>query len=216
MNHRTKKRKNNKKKYNKKRKYRINHSRKKYITKGGARNIFQANHIIDVLNHIKTIGIDNDLDYELCGTIEIVRNKSYKYELLLHDKTLESTSSTRLSCNYEKYSNIIWHTHPHISKFFPSIEDILKVIKLRPKNIIKDSYIVTGFGIWQLSSINYIKIDDDDDDDIRKNIQQILDNLYWNTSRGREYESNAINTAINELNDLLENILNVNFFTYPL
>lgn len=212
MNHRTKKRKNNKKKYNKKRKYRSTYSRKKYITKGGATNIFQANHIIDVLNHIKTIGIDNDLDYELCGTIEILRNKSYKYELLLHDKTLESTSSTRLSCNYEKYSNIIWHTHPHISKFFPSIEDILKVIKLRPKNIIKDSYIVTGFGIWQLSSINYINIDVD----IQKNIQQILDNLYRNTSRGREYESNAVNTAINDLNNLLENILNVNFFTYPL
>jgi hypothetical protein len=141
-----------------------------------------------------------------------VRNSSYKYELLLHDRTLASTSRTRLSCDYEKYSNIIWHTHPRISKFYPSIEDIEKVIKIRPENIIKDSYIVTNFGVWRLSAINYIEIDEN----IKLDITTILNQLYNNTNRGREYESNAVNTAINDLNDLLENILNVNFFTYPL
>jgi hypothetical protein len=204
----SKKRQNNKKKYSRKNKY-----RKKTI-KGGASNIFQANKIIDVLNYIKSIGIDNDLTYELCGTIEIVRNRPHKYEVMLHDRpaTSTSTSTSRLFCDYENYSNIIWHTHPTTSKFYPSLEDIEKVIKLRNRNVIKDSYIITEFGIWQLSAINYILIADD----IRQNIQNILDSLYWKTNRGRNYQENAVNETLNELNMLLDNILETKFFTYPL
>jgi hypothetical protein len=170
--------------------------------KGGLRNVYTTTDILDALKNIKNNTIDIDLDYELCGTIELVNNV---YNVILHEVPIIESSSRKM-CNYEKYDRIIWHTHPNTSKFYPSIEDIEKIIKLK-NSIIQKSYIITKFGIWELTSINHININNS----MRNSIQNILDNLYFNTQKGRQYFEEPVNQAIEELNNLLENILVINF-----
>ena len=57
--------------------------------------------------------------------------------------------ASRKSCSYKYYSDYILHTHPFSSYAYPSAEDILKVLKNKE---IKNSLIVTSWGIWCLCS----------------------------------------------------------------
>ncbi len=52
-------------------------------------------------------------------------------------------------CLYKYYTSIIFHTHPAIYYSYPSVEDIVKVIK--NKKIIYHSLIATKWGIWKIS-----------------------------------------------------------------
>jgi hypothetical protein len=77
---------------------------------------------------------------------------------------------------------IVWHTHPNSAKFYPSLEDILMVKKIRKNEKIKLSVIYTSIGIWLLESLG----DDLDTTNIIKNkINQINKDFYFACYNGR-------------------------------
>jgi len=90
------------------------------------------------------------LNREICGHVYIVNG-----ELVLYCDSVGTSVGgdikTRGSCQHSIYSSIIWHTHPNISLPYPSVEDILKVIKPRTKpELITTSFIFTSIGIWSI------------------------------------------------------------------
>jgi proteasome lid subunit RPN8/RPN11 len=54
-------------------------------------------------------------------------------------------------CKYtEPYQPILWHTHPSLSKPYPSNEDIMKALKIRDnEDIIIDNLLICRWGIWE-------------------------------------------------------------------
>jgi hypothetical protein len=88
--------------------------------------------------------IYNDLmnnNREICG-----KQEDGKFYLLSEGPLPPAKSSCQLDKNYP----IIWHTHPVSSKFYPSIQDILKVIK----HSTQISYIFTSQIIWIITCSN--------------------------------------------------------------
>ena len=78
---------------------------------------------------------------EICYVID--NNKlSDKYNISLE-------TDKRAACRYDfsEYPDRLVHTHPIASKPYPSMEDIIKLLK-HPN--IHESYIVTGIGVWNI------------------------------------------------------------------
>ena len=70
----------------------------------------------------------------------------------------------------------MWHTHPSISKYYLSLEDILSILKHSTN---KKSIIFTEYGIWELEYREYIKFSPHHKlDEFTKDIQPILDRFY--------------------------------------
>jgi hypothetical protein len=185
------------------------------IYKGGERDTFAANSFAEIINFIKHTTIDSNIENEECGTIKINHQESPefingKYTVKMHERERGATEG-RHYCYYEYYDTIIWHSHPKVSKFYPSLEDILKIIKLNNKKI-KYSYIFTGFGFWTLKSINHIDVDTISP----KQINDLLDRLYFGTNKGREYVEESVNRFIADLNSLLRGIIEIRFDKYTL
>lgn len=123
---------------------------------------------------------------EYCGYIDRVGNY-----VLTHIGP-EKTETSRGTCNQVK-APIIWHTHSSASKYYPSIEDINKVLKYPEINT---SYIYTRYGYWTL---------DYRGDRILTDIEMqvandILRQFYINTANGREYNVDEIDDLVSSIN----------------
>jgi hypothetical protein len=175
------------------------------LLKGGKSQILVSNSFRNIVKKIKEITIDNNIDYEKCGTIS---KTNEGYILNLHEAPT-NTNELRYHCNFEYYEPIIWHSHPTIAKFYPSLEDIIKSIKKKNAQI-RYSYIFTKFGFWTMYTINHINVNDE----LMHEIEQNLNKLYFSTERGRVYISESVNTFIHELNTLLNNVLHISFNPY--
>lgn len=86
---------------------------------------------------------------EWCGLFRIENNCLVSHTL---NPGPEIVDNIRASCVYllpgtDNYPPVIWHTHPLISKGYPSAEDLSKV---RKHEKIKNSIIFTKWGIWQI------------------------------------------------------------------
>ena len=112
-----------------------------------------------------------------------------------------STDYTRNSCKTKGNRKMIYHTHPFVSKSYPSIEDILKIIKLKNK-IIKVSIIFTRWGIWELHCSKKI---DKIPKEIINDVDKQLTNIYHNQNKGKgELRSKPLlKKSINNINDIL-------------
>jgi hypothetical protein len=124
---------------------------------------------------------------EYCGYIDRIG----KY-VLTHIGP-EKTESSRGTCNQVK-APIIWHTHSSSSKYYPSIEDINKVLKYPEINT---SYIYTRYGYWTL---NYSGERILTDSEQRQISTDILDRFYNNANNGREYNIVAIDDLVRSIN----------------
>jgi len=173
--------------------------------KGGGAEIFSAKRFSEIIQYIKQITIDDNINYEKCGTISKTNNG---YIVNVHEKE-NNVDELRHHCNFEYYDNIIWHSHPKIAKFYPSLEDILKSIKLKNSQIIY-SYIFTQFGFWTLYTINHIDVSDE----LKNKINDLLNILYFSTERGRIYNSAAVDTFTDGINTLLLGTLQISFNSY--
>jgi len=186
--------------------------RRKYKKQiGGKIAKAELNSFEKVISEIRSI--TKDLPNELCGSIKVDGDK-YNPIFTVFQHQSQASSGDRANCNYDDYLDpILWHNHPSTSKFYPSVEDILKVIKSRrdPEVNIRVSLIFTNFGYWQLESINRVT----NFDEYKHNIQRILDQLYHNTGKGRIFIPDPVTNCIVSLNMLLNGILNVSFNYYP-
>jgi hypothetical protein len=148
-------------------------------------------------NNINTIKDFLKLDTEICGFYFL----NDKEPILFVDKIGEIEEKTgRHFCQHSKYSKIIWHTHPINGKAYPSVEDILKILKLR--DLPKISLIFTSWGIWELhaSKKGLIK------DDLYKILEKELNKLYFNSEKGRAKMNEHLNENINKTINHIEKI----------
>lgn len=123
---------------------------------------------------------------EYCGYIDRIGNY-----VLTHIGP-EKTETSRGTCNQVK-APIIWHTHSIASKYYPSIEDINKVLKYPEINT---SYIYTWYGYWKLDYKGKRILTDIE----IQVINDILARFYNDTKKGREYNSDAINELVSSIN----------------
>ena len=112
-----------------------------------------------------------------------------------------SRDYTRNNCQTRKYKKMIYHTHPFVSKSYPSMEDILKIIKMKNK-IIKVSIIFTRWGIWEL---NCNKKSDNIPKEIIIKVNEQLTNIYQSQNNGKcELRSKSLlQKSINNINKIL-------------
>lgn len=137
-----------------------------------------------------------DRDDEVCGFLKSNRENNY---LELDEQENISKDYTRNSCQTRKYKRMIYHTHPFVSKSYPSIEDIFKIMK---NKIIKVSIIFTRWGIWEL---HCNKKTDKISKEIINDVDEQLTNIYYNQNNGRgELRSKSLlQKSINNINKIL-------------
>jgi proteasome lid subunit RPN8/RPN11 len=138
------------------------------------------------------------LDYEVCGFLK--RNRIDNYLELDEQKNI-TTDLSRKNCQLKKIKRMIYHTHPLTSKSYPSVEDVLKIVKLKNK-IIKVSIIFTRWGIWELHCDNK---SDNIPTQIVDKIRKQLTNIYHNQNKGRDElrSKSLLQKSINNINDIL-------------
>jgi hypothetical protein len=139
-----------------------------------------------------------DRNDEVCGFLK--SNKTDNY-LELDEQENISRDYSRNSCQTRKSKKMIYHTHPFVSKSYPSIEDIFKIVKMKNK-IIKVSIIFTRWGIWEL--ICNKKIEKIPKEIINK-VNDQLTNIYENQNNGKgELRSKSLlQKSINNINKIL-------------
>jgi hypothetical protein len=125
---------------------------------------------------------------EYCGYIDRIGNY-----VLTHIGP-EKTETSRGTCNQVK-APIIWHTHSSSSKYYPSIEDINKVLKYTEINT---SYIYTRYGYWTLNYSGERILTDSEIQVLNEILRQFYINI--NTANGREYNTVAINDLVGSIN----------------
>ena len=137
-----------------------------------------------------------DRDDEVCGFLKSNRENNY---LELDEQENISKDYTRNSCQTRKYKKMIYHTHPFVSKSYPSIEDIFKIMK---NKIIKVSIIFTRWGIWEL---HCNKKTDKISKEIINDVDEQLTNIYYNQNNGRGELRNKslLQKSINNINKIL-------------
>jgi len=148
------------------------------------------------------------LEHEICGSIKQNRS-SPKYTVYLHET--KPLDITRANCLYDDYNDgILWHNHPIGEKYYPSLEDILKVIKNKPINM---SLIFSKFGYWIIESKQHIKTTEVLEN-LSVNIKNINDTFYWETKKGREYNYDEINKMLQAINNICQDFINISFVNW--
>jgi hypothetical protein len=128
------------------------------------------------------------------------------------DEQIGTSRGGRSVCRHKRYSQFIWHTHPQHGKYYPSAEDIIKIMKNNHK--IQRSWIFTTYGYWTMEYTgDHIHVNNDGSSylyDMLLNeyprvvngsgiIDEINDWFYEETNRGREYNNYMIWEYINAL-----------------
>jgi hypothetical protein len=127
---------------------------------------------------------------------------------------IDTTGRARCDLREKELYGIVWHTHPHTSKFYPSEEDIVMVKKKRKGEKIKLSVIYTSIGIWLLESLG--------DNLDKKKIEKINKEFYKKCFGGRTTTSGFnLDDVLNhfyyykrDMSDYCE--MNINFKPYPI
>ena len=168
------------------------------LQKGG--NLFKFNPS-DINNILSTLG----QEVEYCGHFQNIGGILYNVK----DQTNRGDfNNGRAMCLYNSYNNIIWHTHPNTSKYYPSLEDILKVLK---HEIIYFSYIFTQYGYWTMyfeGAYKHVA-----DPKFIKFVEDVNNKFYFESGNGREYNSKAIDYYVNKLSSTIEGF-QISFNTY--
>ena len=187
-------------------KKRLRHKRK--VIKGGKKVVYSTNSFLDAVEYIKALLITDNVPHEICGSIAIDPTSSKKYTVMTHESS--NDDQTRANCVYDDNNDpIIWHNHPTTSKYYPSIEDMLKPIKIKNSRI-GTSLIFSHIGYWRLTVINHM----DASKELVSRIQKWLDWFYFKTERGRVYNHDAVQEMTYNLNNLLTNIMTIEFNLY--
>jgi hypothetical protein len=149
----------------------------------------------------------NNNNFEISGKYE---NGSFYMIHQGEPKIKGSQASVKIDNNL-----IIWHTHPSVSKYYPSVEDICKILKKHNDQEIYLSIIFTTHGIWTFS--NFMKTRNIDND-LKKIIDEEINTpFYEETNRGRNYNESEIQSYLSLIKELINNWgkeydFDINFF----
>lgn len=182
----------------------MKHTKKKRKSRKTKKHIVGGHATVVTMEDIYNYATNPDINYEVCG---YVSNNTHYME-----PQEAPQDTTRLNCTSSD-APTIWHTHPAKSKYYPSYEDIRKLLK---RNNTTKSIIYTRFGHWILEYL-----DEKDtashliDYQYNKPINKALDTFYYESGKGREYNLNAINKLINSISLLFDGKYNITFESIP-
>jgi hypothetical protein len=190
--HRNKTKNKYRKHKNTKRTYRNKNKCTKRKQLGGGEVIMSLEQIIDSINTSHA---------EICGYINgnkqfIKTNDGPEIKLDAQGKRI-SAGSCQMKQNYPK----LWHTHPAISKYYPSFEDIVKVLKHQ----INISTIYTKYGYWVLKCPTQYEYFPDAPYAFIPTVNKLLDNFYKQTNNGKDYNSVAIQFLTTHITTVIQN-----------
>ena len=135
---------------------------------------------------------------EYCGYM-----RGTKY--ICNDVGPPKSADVRGSCS-QLAATSIWHTHSTASKYYPSIEDINKILKHEKIHISK---IFTQHGDWTMEyqgeSVSILEQQDLLND-------TIFTPFYEDTEQGHAYKPIAVHTLVDRLNTYLEDHFGINGF----
>jgi proteasome lid subunit RPN8/RPN11 len=150
----------------------------------------------------------NNNDFEISGKYE---NDNFYMIHQGEPKLKGKRTSVKIDNNL-----IIWHTHPSVSKYYPSVEDICKILKIHRNQEIYLSIIFTTYGIWALS--NFMKTTNISDD-LQKVINEEINTPFYNqTNKGRTYNESEIQLYLSLIKGLINDWdqgydFDIHFFT---
>ena len=148
---------------------------------------------------------------EFCGNFKIDKNDimHYSQSPVLGPKIIYDpvkNKKLRGSCTTDTITPYYWHTHPNISKYYPSIEDIMKTTKKRNMTM-KYSIIFTKWGIWTLSSNSFDSQAYTKYKEYYKKKISIINNFFYNhTVNGMEYNTTSITQYCDSINYIYRNL----------
>jgi hypothetical protein len=170
----------------------------KYLKYGGKINLHVNPVYMNIFVSIESETIEliyNKLlnNKEYCGKFIFKQNYDNLYILkgleIIEGPEINAQNERGTCTNHEeKLYAVIWHTHPYISKYYPSVEDLIKVKKIRAHGQpISLSFIFTSIGIWIFnSSGNNIDKDDPNEKSYKEDIAKSNTTLY-NSLKVRKY-----------------------------
>ena len=136
-------------------------------------------------------------NFEICGYGESLTDGSNKIQLFVVAEGDPKVGNNPASCNTRVNYPIVWHTHPTVSKMYPSLIDLFKIIKYSSHT----SIIFTIHGYWVMRLDGSIAdFDDSDSSFFVKLINTHLTTFYESTGGGRVYNKTAINTFVHNIN----------------
>jgi len=164
-------------------------------------------------------------DYEVCITLKENSNKELEIENIIKGRLhISSNGTQRRMCEWAStpLTRVILHTHPNVSKSYPSKEDYTKVYKDKYVDVIESSLIFTSMGIFQMVNMKYgqsFKNDKDEEDDL-KIIIDILDKdeFYpiFKDWRNGLIKDQDLKNEYSKISDKLSHIQNrIKLFFYP-
>lgn len=145
-------------------------------------------------------------NFEICGYAELSNGF---WNLTIVNIGPPKVGNEPIACDTGVSYPVLWHTHPAVSKIYPSLVDIIKVIK---HSTVK-SFIFTHYGYWELSCPNkYTSVygpprgipqnrwDVSNTDPVTLEINEFLTNFYNMTERGKVINNEAVSYLVNNLN----------------
>jgi hypothetical protein len=106
-------------------------------------------------------------------------------------------------CDVSEYRPLMWHTHPNVSKSYPSVQDIIHVLHKSSGNptIFTGSIIFTRWGIWELFCANKKALDEYSAKNIIPALLKTqLDKLYENSRK------DLTNQTLQDITIVIQNI----------
>ena len=139
-----------------------------------------------------------NFNFEICGCIKEAHGGRIIFEVHSQDET--KIGSDKLMCEHLSYSRHIFHTHPNISKCYPSAKDIIKVMK---NSMIMSSIIFCKWGVWEIYSNKKYSFSLSEKQIENDKINKLLVELYEMTGKGRanEVDYKKINKCVKKIED---------------
>jgi len=146
----------------------------------------------------------NKDNFEICGQA-VQETDAHNIQLIYVNKGEEKLNRKPASCSTIVNYPMVWHTHPKVSKYYPSLVDIFKVIKHSSNT----SYIFTQYGFWHLYCPDeYDGFDKLNENPLAIEVNKILDEFYYVSGTGREYNSEITYQLVDELNKTIQPHIN--------
>ena len=136
-------------------------------------------------------------DFEICGCAEYDPNNG-KYMLYQNGQGPSKPPADRRSCQTRHNYGIVWHTHPACceipSKLYPSVEDLLKVIKHGSST----SLIFCLYGVWKIECEQKI-VQPEIISTIKSIFTPIVEKTLQGTENGQVINSTSLNYFIDTI-----------------
>ena len=171
--------------------------------KGGTIPTCDKNNLLTI-NDIWTSMHTNN--FEICGCA-ILNENTNKYHLFQNDlpfgKGPAKPPAARRYCQTRLNYGIIWHTHPACcevpSKLYPSIEDLLKVVKHESRT----SMIFCQYGVWTISCEQKLNGSHPTGiqviDAIKNVISIVVNQTLVHTNNGQDINNDSLNFLIDNI-----------------